>query len=88
MCAMTGGMEMMGGMGMMGPWVMGGPLFILIVLLGLAVAGGVWLGRLPAQRSEYSQQLEADPAQDELRRRYAAGKIDREEYLQRKIDME
>ncbi|MCK9872338.1 MULTISPECIES: SHOCT domain-containing protein [Nocardiopsis] len=74
-------------MGMLGPWMMGGSLLLLVFLFGLAVAGSVWWGRSMTRRKSPSR-LEADSAQEELRRRYAAGEIDREEYLQRKIDME
>lgn len=91
MCAEAQGaamMEGMEGMGMMGSWMMIGWLIILLVVVGAAFAGGMWLGGSLAKRAKDAPQLEADPAQIELRRRYVAGEIDREEYLQRKIDIE
>lgn len=78
-------------MGPMGPWMMMIWLVIAVVVLSLAVAGGIWLTRSLRDRDrdgppEVTQG--SDPAQEELRRRYAAGEISREEYLQRKIDLE
>ncbi|ASU81652.1 hypothetical protein CDO52_01540 [Nocardiopsis gilva YIM 90087] len=87
MCSMGGATGVMGGMDMMGSMMIG-MLFVLAVVIALAVAGGVWLGRSLARRDDNVPQVAEDPAQVELRRRYAAGEIDREEYLQRKIDME
>lgn len=54
-------------------------------LVAMAVYGGRGQGG-PAVPTEAPGRL--DPALDELRHRYARGEIDREEYLQRKIDLE
>lgn len=76
-------------MGMMGPWMMVLWLVIAVVVLGLAVAGGAWLSR-SVGRPERPELVSGRPdgALEELRRQYAAGNIDREEFLQRKIDLE
>ncbi|MFV0138075.1 hypothetical protein ACLGIH_33790 [Streptomyces sp. HMX87] len=76
-------------MGMMGPWMMILWGVVAVMVLGLGVAGAVWgvraLTNSPS-RSEFPSRH--DHAQEELRRQYAAGEIGREEYLQRKIDLE
>ncbi|MDA2807055.1 SHOCT domain-containing protein [Nocardiopsis suaedae] len=54
-------------------------------LVAMAVYGGRGPDR-PVVLSEEAGRL--DPALDELRHRYARGEIGREEYLQRKIDLE
>jgi putative membrane protein len=65
-----------------------------LVLLALAVAGGVY-----AVRTLRARGADPDPvpgvsapglaeATAELRRRYAAGQISREDYLQGKVDLE
>ena len=70
--------------------MMGGGLLvglIVVVLLLLLVGGGiaaaVWFAsqgsRGPSQRPPY-EEAGKDPALETLRRRYAAGEIDREEY--------
>jgi putative membrane protein len=60
-----------------------------LAVLSLAVVGGVLLVRSLTGREQVTRQLPAsDVAQEELRRRYAAGEIDRETYLQRKVDLE
>ena len=85
--------------GMMGGGTFGMFLWSLLglVVLMLAVIGGVWALRAvpggpsrPALRSPArpSTSDPTDPAQDELRRRYAAGEISREDYLQGKVDLE
>jgi putative membrane protein len=76
-------------MGMMGPWMMILWLIIAVVVLGLGAAGAVWFARSLTSRSQHPElPSRPDRAQEELRRQYAAGNIDREEYLQRKIDLE
>lgn len=52
-----------------------------LVLLILLVLGTVWL--LQALTTSNHSPQQTDPAQTELRRRYAAGQIDRDEYLRR-----
>jgi putative membrane protein len=86
---------MMGGMmgGAMGAWVIVWGLLSLAVL-GLAVAGGIWAVRSLAGRETGRQASGAIPppdvaeAQAVLRRRYAAGEITREDYLQAKVELE
>ena len=56
---------------------------LAVALIVLAVVGTVWLVRSlttdkPAARQSWD---------DELRRRYAAGEIDRDEYLRRQQDL-
>lgn len=84
---MVEAMQMMGsGMGMgtaasvgMGLWMV---LWALVGLafLVLAVAGTVWLLRNPRPTK---QNQEPAAAEDVLRRRYAAGEVDDDEYLRR-----
>jgi putative membrane protein len=81
---------MMGGM--MGP-AMAGWTLLSLALLAAAVAGGIWAARQLARHGPVSQVSQAPPpgladAQALLRRRYAAGEIGREEYLQGKVDLE
>lgn len=82
---MDGGM-MDGGM-MSGMWAIGALWFLVgLVLVALMVATIVWLvhsmqGSGGTSRSEHE-------ARRELDRRYAAGDLDRDEYLQRRQDIE
>lgn len=75
---------MMDGMAGMGLWMMLWGLIGLAVLV-LAVLGIVWLVRNPTIARRDDER--SDPAEQELRRRYAAGQIDREEYQQRLTDL-
>jgi putative membrane protein len=87
--------DMMGGTmsGAMGAWMIVWVLLGLAVL-GLAVAGGVWAARTLAGRETGRQASGAilppdiAEAQAVLRRRYAAGEITREDYLQAKVELE
>ncbi len=82
---------MMGGA--MGAWMAGWSLFGLAVL-ALAVAGGIWAVRALAGRDTGRRAGHAVPppglaeAQAVLRRRYAAGEISREDYLQGRVELE
>ena len=81
---------MMGGM--MGAWMIVWGLLGLAVL-GLAVAGGAWAVRTLAGRDAGRQASGAilpdvAEAQAVLRRRYAAGEITREDYLQARVELE
>nr|WP_116244567.1 SHOCT domain-containing protein [Nocardiopsis sp. FIRDI 009] len=68
----------------MGVWVLGALAVIVLV-----VALVVWLGRSGGSRgTAASHPSPPDPALAELRRRYATGEISREEYFQRKTDLE
>jgi putative membrane protein len=94
--------ELMTGMGgVMGGDMMGGGMMtamawfwavFAIVLLLLAVAGGIALIRIltrqPAAPSTPPGSPAANPARAELDLRYARGEVDREEYLQRRGDLE
>ncbi len=81
-----------GGWGMMGPGMMGGfgwgwfmPIF-MIIFWGLVIWGIVALVRgLSGQRS--SDSSKADSALEVLKRRYARGEIDKEEYEEKKKDL-
>ncbi|UGY93635.1 SHOCT domain-containing protein [Streptomyces gobiensis] len=86
MCGWMNGM-MGGGMG---PWMMIVWWLGVLIFLALAVTGLVWLVRSltggPGARRPADQ--ETKPADQEtpreiLRRRYAAGEIDEDEYLRR-----
>lgn len=65
-----------------------------LVVLALAVAGGVLAVRALAARDAGRDPVPAGfapglaEATAELRRRYAAGEISREDYLQGKVDLE
>lgn len=78
---------MMGGM--MSAWMIGWGLLSLAVL-GLAVAGGVWAARTLAGRRSSGAIPPPDVAEAQavLRRRYAAGEITREDYLQAKVELD
>jgi putative membrane protein len=79
MCDFVGGM---------GAWTVLWAILVLAVL-ALTVAGAVWLGRsLTARDQGHPPVPREDRAWAELRRRYAAGEIDREEFLERKVDLE
>jgi putative membrane protein len=81
--------DMMGMMGVMGPLMMVVWLIIVLAVLGLGIVGTVWLVRSLTDTSGRPQiSGRPDSAQEELRRQYASGAIDREEFLQRKIDLE
>ncbi len=79
-------------MAMMGGWML---LWALVglALLVLAVLGAIWLGRRLSrdgrEEAHGSQRRldEAPSAQELLRRRYAAGDIDRDEYLRMQRDL-
>ncbi|MBB6119958.1 SHOCT domain-containing protein [Nocardiopsis algeriensis] len=57
-------------------------VYLVVTVSAASQASG---GRL---RGRQAQPPALDPAQEELRLRYARGEIDREEFLQRKIDLE
>ena len=75
-----GMMDMMGGM--MAGWML---LWALVglALLVLTVLAAIWLAR----RLSPGRTDEAPGADEVLRRRYAAGEIDREEYLRMQRDL-
>ena len=79
------GGHMMGGMGAMGGWGMG---WLMIVFWGLVLFGLIlmihWL--LTAIRNEKSGPADAD-AQEILKRRYARGEIDRDQYDQMRKEL-
>jgi putative membrane protein len=83
--------QMMGGMGggMMGGgfmwfWVV--MVVLMVVVVALLVAGAIWLARTLTRPSNASSG--PGPARAELDLRYARGELDREEYLQRRADLE
>ncbi|MET9835540.1 SHOCT domain-containing protein [Streptomyces sp. NPDC006385] len=77
---------MNGTMSGMGAWMFLWGL-VGLVFLALAIIGLVWLVRLlirnAASKNTTSRPADADAPQDILRRRYAAGEVDEEEYLRR-----
>ncbi|MPY80302.1 MAG: SHOCT domain-containing protein [Actinophytocola sp.] len=76
---------MMDGMMGMG-WMMVLWVLIGLAVLALLILGIIWLVRSLTDRSSDAPQIE-DPAQRELRRHYAAGEIDQDEYQQRLDDL-
>jgi len=81
-----------GGWGMMGPGMMGGfswwwfmPIF-MILFWGLVIWGIVALVRGPSG-SRGSDSSTADSALEVLKRRYARGEINKEEYEEKKKDL-
>ncbi|WNB84756.1 SHOCT domain-containing protein [Cellulomonas sp. ATA003] len=70
------GMAGMGWPMMLGAWLVG------LLLLAAAVAGVVWLVRRTGGPAGGAGS--ADTAQEVLRRRYAAGEIDEEEFVRRR----
>lgn len=69
----------MSGMGMMmGVGMLVGSL-VLLALLGLAIVGAVSLAR----RGDYESPSRRETAEELLRRRYAAGELDEEEFQRR-----
>ncbi len=85
---MMGGRDMMDG-GMMGGFMVLWAVFIL-ALIALAVAGIVWLVRNMggSSRGSGDAKVGQSPARGELDRRYAAGELSRDEYLERRRDLE
>jgi putative membrane protein len=82
------GGDMMGG-GFTGFWVVMVVMMVVImaVVVGLLVAGAIWLART----LRATDRRPGDPAADarrELDHRYARGDLTREEYLQRRTDLE
>ncbi len=68
------------GMGGMMVWMVVWGLLGLVLLVAIIV-GSVWAIR---RRSGPEQQGRAESAQDQLKRRFAAGEIDEDEYLSRR----
>ncbi len=80
------------GYGMMGPWMMGGyggawfmPI-IMIVFWGLVIWGIVALIR-GLSRGDTGSSMQADSALEILKRRYARGEINKEEFEDKKKDL-
>ena len=85
--------QLMTGMGgdMMDGRMMGGGFMwfwaiFWVVVLALLVAGVIWLARTLTRPQ--SPPSGPGPARAELDLRYARGELDREEYLQRRADLE
>jgi putative membrane protein len=77
------GWNMMGG-GFMWFWIV--MVVLMVVVLALLVAGAIWLARTLTRPS--NPPSGPGPARAELDLRYARGELDREEYLQRRADLE
>jgi putative membrane protein len=87
--------QLMMGMGgdMMNGGMMGGLMWFWavfwVVVLALLVVGAIWLARtLTRSSSPPSGTAGPNPARAELDLRYARGDLTREEYLQRRADLE
>ncbi len=79
---MMDGMDMGMGMGMMIMMVLW--LLVGLAVLALAVAGVVWLVRRSAPDGSHPP----ESAEEILRRRYAAGEIDDEEFQRRRAGLQ
>jgi uncharacterized membrane protein len=81
------------GMTMLGPttgliWTLGW-LAVVAVVLAAVVAVGWWRVHTTSRAARASEPMRPlDEAEAELRHRYALGQIDREDFLQRSIDLE
>jgi putative membrane protein len=80
------------GYGMMGPWMMGGygwgwfmPIF-MIIFWGLVIWGIVALVR-GISRGDAGSTTQTDSALEILKRRYARGEINKQEYEEKKKDL-
>ncbi len=83
--------QLMGGMGGNGWNMMGGGFMwfwavFWVVVLALLVAGAIWLARTLTRPS--NPPSGPGSARAELDLRYARGDLTREEYLQRRVDLE
>jgi len=85
--------QLMGGMGgdvmdgrMMGGGFMWFWAIFWVVVLALLVAGAIWLARTLTRPP--NPPSGPGPARAELDLRYARGELDREDYLQRRADLE
>ena len=81
------------GYGMMGPWMMGGfgggwfmPI-IMIVFWGLVIWGIIALVRGVSTPGSSGSSNQADSPMEVLKRRYARGEINKQEYEERKKDL-
>ncbi len=82
----AGGMSGMGGMGSM--MDMAGGVGTLLLVLLLLLVGGAVLAIYLVRRPPSNRALEASRALVELDRRYARGEIDRETFLQIRLDLQ
>ncbi|WP_159944428.1 MULTISPECIES: SHOCT domain-containing protein [unclassified Nocardiopsis] len=75
-------------------YVMATVMILIMVSLGvfvvvtIASVGGAVRSERQRSATDSPERRGVDAAQEELRIRYARGEIDREEFLQRKIDLE
>ncbi|MET9833545.1 SHOCT domain-containing protein [Streptomyces sp. NPDC006385] len=66
----------------------GAVLLTLLLVAGAVAALGLRRRRPRVDPGPKVPPFALDPAQQQLRRRYASGEIEREEFLQRKVDLE
>lgn len=71
--------------GMMGPMMMVPMMIVTILVLAALIAGIVWLVRTLADSPRSNNQRRATEV---LEMRYARGELDRDEYLQRREDLQ
>jgi putative membrane protein len=80
------------GWGMMGPWMMGGysTMFLMPILWIVVVGLIVWAVVAAVRRTGEpgSPNKSADSALEVLKKRYARGEINKEEYEEKKKDLE
>lgn len=73
---------MMTGLVSVAMWLMMG-----LMLIGVATGGIAWMRRRPHGGSRGQPPATDETPEEILRRRYAAGEIDRDEYLRRQRDL-
>ncbi|ORC36994.1 hypothetical protein B4O97_05045 [Marispirochaeta aestuarii] len=71
-----------------GGWGPGGDVFTLLLLAALIIGGVYLFRRHPKQGGEDESRKAKPSAEEELKKRYARGEIDREEYQRIKNDLE
>jgi len=75
--------------GMMGGWLMVLWTLLILAVIALAVAAVVWLVRnMDRPHGDGGAGGGRSAAREELDRRYAAGELSRDEYRQRRRDLE
>ncbi|NEE02605.1 SHOCT domain-containing protein [Phytoactinopolyspora halotolerans] len=78
---------MMDGVAGVGPWMMLLWGLFALIILALILSGAIWLIRELADRPERSL-TRRDTPEEVLRRRYAAGEIDEDEFYHRMRDLD
>ena len=72
----------------MGAWGLGGGVLTLLLLIALIIGGVYLFRRNPGDRGNEDPEGANLTPEEALKRRYARGEIDREEYQRIKADLE